>query len=182
MKKYGKLIVAAAVLLCGMIFTGCKGLDEIFAGPQDTWFFKQVNYTNKAGNSTKLNVFMCYSEDGFTTETSVDIQPGLNVVVTGSTEVSSVIDGLADYTYIIKNFSNSTSTTIGDAEDDNGSGSVSFQMSRTKWNLMYQFIDMEKRETIPPFDKAGHSYSKFDITNFSWKQVLADSLVNYLLD
>ncbi len=181
MKKYGKLIVAAAVLLCGMIFTGCKGLDEIFAGPQDTWFYKQVNYTNKAGNTTKLNIFLCYSEDGFKTKNDKDIQPGLNVVVTGSTEVSGVIDNLVDDTYIIKNFSNTSVSTVGDAEDDNGSGSVSFKMTTRKWNLMYTFINMEKRDNIPPFDTACN-YTKLDISNFSWKQVLADSLVSYLID
>lgn len=182
MKKYGKLIVAAAVLLCGMIFTGCKGLDEIFAGPQDTWFYKQVNYTNKAGNSTKLNVFMCYSEDGFETENHKNIQPGLNVVVTGSTDSSGVIDGLLDDKYIIKNFSNSSKTTVGDSDDDNGSGTVSFKMSKTKWNLMYTFIDMKQKENIPPFDEAEDYEDISNITNISWKQVLADSLVSYLLD
>ncbi len=181
MKKYVKLFVAAAVLLCGMIFTGCKGLDEIFAGPQDTWFYKQVNYTNKAGDSTKLNVFMCYSEDGFETENHENIQPGLNVVVTGSTEVSGIINGLTTNRYIIKNFSNTSKTTIGDTEDDNGSGIVSFKMTTRKWNLMYTFISMQQRENIPPFDSAC-DYEVLSITDFSWKQVLADSLISYLID
>ena len=181
MKKYVKLVVAAAVLLCGMIFTGCKNLSEIFAGPTDTWFYRQVDYTNKSGNNTKLNVFMCYSDDGFTTETGDNIQPGLNVVVTGSTEASGVIDELVDDTYIIKNFPNNKETSIGDAADDNGSGTVSFAMSKTKWNLMYTFIDMKKKENIPPFDET-EDYQVLNITNFSWKQVLADSLVSYLLD
>ena len=88
MKKYGKLIVAAAVLLCGMIFTGCKGLDEIFAGPQDTWFYKQVNYTNKAGNTTKLNIFLCYSEDGFKTKNDTEVFEKFLMIYVSSTKLS----------------------------------------------------------------------------------------------
>ena len=82
---------------------------------------------------------------------------------------------------MLKNFSNSSKTTVGDSDDDNGSGTVSFKMSKTKWNLMYTFIDMKQRENIPPFDEA-EDYEELTITGFSWKQVLADSLVSYLLD
>ena len=182
MKKYVKLFAVAMLLLIGMLLSGCKDLKEAFSAPKDTWFMRQVTYTNKTGQSVSLNVYLCYSEDGFETETSVQIEPGLNVVVVGSTEVNDVIDGLADNKYVIKNFSNSTATTISDSEDDTDSKSYSFKMSAAKWTWMYNLVELEPRgKTIAPFNKELH-YTKLDsLPKLSWKKIMASYLLDNLL-
>lgn len=185
MKKYVKIFAAAVVLLCGMIISGCKDLKDAFTAPKDTWFMRQITYANKAGNETTLNVYLCYTENGFVTETNVQIEPGLNVVVVGSTEVNSVINGLTDDKYIIKNFSNSTKTTISNSTDDDASDTktYSFKMSASKWTWMYNLIDLEPRgKNIAPFNKE-HPYTKLDnLQNISWKKIMASYLLDSLLE
>lgn len=182
MKKYVKLVVAAAVLLCGMIFTGCKDLRELFAAPQDEWFMRQVTYTRSDKEAT-LNVFVRYSEEDFTTENDVPIGAGLTVVVTAYTDANNILTELADNKYIMKTFSNINTNTITATVDDSNQDSVSFKMSTTKWDIMYNLIDMESYgNRIPPFDKTQH-YQKVDsIENFSWKEILADYLIDSILN
>ena len=182
MKKYVKLFVAAAVLLCGMIFTGCKNLREAFAGPQDEWFMRQVTYTRE-GKEATLNVFLLYSEDAYTTENDVPIEPGLTVVVTAYTDANGILNALADDTYIMKTFSNTKTTTISATDDDSNKDSVSLKMSTTKWDIMYNLIDMESYgNRIPPFDKTQHYHKVDSIENFSWKEILADYLIDSILN
>ena len=182
MKKYGKLIVAAAVLLCGMIFTGCKNLREAFAGPQDEWFMRQVTYTRE-GKEATLNVFLLYSEDAYTTENNVSIEPGLTVVVTAYTDANDILTELADDKYIMKTFSNTETTTITATNDDSNKDSVSLKMSTTKWDIMWNLVEMESYgNRIPPFDKTEHYTKVESITNFSWKRILADYLIDSVLN
>lgn len=182
MKKYVKLFVAAAVLLCGMIFTGCKDLRELFAAPQDEWFMRQVTYT-RSGKEATLNVFVRYSDDDFTTENDIPIESGLTVVVTAYTDAHNILTELADDRYIMKTFSNIDTNTITATEDDSNKNSVSFKMSSTKWDIMYNLIAMESYgNRIPPFDKTQHYQIVNSIENFSWKEILADYLIDSILN
>ena len=182
MKKYGKLIVAAAVLLYGMVFMGCKNLREAFAGPQDEWFMRQVTYT-RSGKEATLNVFVRYSEEDFTTENNEPIGSGLTVVVTAYTDANDILSELAGNKYIMKTFSNINTNTITATVDDSNQDSVSFKMSTTKWDIMYNLINMESYgNRIPPFDKTQHYTKVESITNFSWKEILADYLIDSILN
>lgn len=182
MKKYVKLVVAAAVLLCGMVFMGCKNLREAFAGPQDEWFMRQVTYTRSDKEAT-LNVFVRYSEEDFTTENDVPIGAGLTVVVTAYTDANDILSDLAGDKYIMKTFSNTEPTTITATDDDSNKDSVSLTMSTTKWDIMWNLVDMESYgNRIPPFDKTQHYQIVNSIENFSWKEILADYLIDSILN
>ena len=183
MKKYVKLFVAAAVLLCGMIFTGCKDLREALKGPRDTWYWKQVSYTNKNNQETALNVYLCFSEDGFNSGVK-DIEPGFTVVITAYTDANDVIDGLTNRKYIMKTFSTTGETSIAaTADDGEDTSGYKFTMSGTKWDVIYNTIEMTKEEgVITPF-RGDISYSPLtSLEDFSWKRLLVESLLGNLLD
>ena len=192
MKKFSKILGAAALLLCGLMITGCEPINNIkeaLAGPKDTWFLRQVDYKKNGTDTTvKLNVYFCYSDTGFTTETNVEIQPGLTAVVTGSADVAKVLNGLGDNTYIIKNFSNSEETEIEASDDDdenNKNKTIKFKMTPAKWSWMYNFVTLENRgKNIAPFNKE-NNYKELDVDNLkhiSWKKIMASYLLDNLLE
>ena len=194
MKKFTKILGVAALLLCGLALTGCRDLKEAFSAPKDTWFRRTVEYTNKDGQETDLYVYMCYSDTGYSASdlssaAEAKMKSGLTVVVTAKTEAdtNSVIKGLTRGKYIIKNFSDTTSTELDDSDDDSEkTGKKSFKMSTTKWNWMYNLIALEKQNgTITPL-KDDADYSEVtdlaDLKNFSWKKVMASYLLDNLLE
>ena len=197
MKKLTKLFLAAAVLACGLVLTGCaaaNNIKEAFTAPKDTWFRRTVEYTNKAGSKTNLYVYMCYSDSGYTADdmkSGINLESGLTVVVTtvNSADASNVITGLTNGKYIIKNFSDKTATELDDAVDDENEtdtskkGKKSFKMSTTKWNWMYNTVTLEKQNgTITPLKDDSPYTELTDLSNFSWKKIMASYLLDKLLE
>lgn len=193
MKKFTKILSAAALILCTLTLLGCRDLKEAFSAPKDTWFRRTVEYTNKNGDKTDLYVYMCYSDTGYSaddlsSDALAKMKSGLTVVVTAKTEVDTnpVISGLTRGKYIIKNFSDTTSTELDDSDDDtNSTGKQTFKMSTAKWNWMYNLIALDKQNgTITPLrDDANYSEVTeiADLENFSWKKIMASYLLDNLL-
>ena len=198
MKKFAKIITAAVVLLCGMLLTGCGAADNIkeaLSGPKDTWFRKEITYKTGSGadeKSTELVVFMLYSEDGYTStelRSDVTVGPGLTLVVIPSGEVSdnSVIQGLTTGKYLIKTFSNTEETEVEGGTDDGTSNTATkIKMTSTKWNLIYNSVDNLEKLTgvITPLHNDNksvwHELTKPD--TFSWKKIMANYMLDQLLD
>ncbi len=199
MKKFTKIMSIAAVLLCGLMITGCGDtadrLKEALSGPKDTWFRRTVEYTNKDGEKTDLYVYMCYSDTGYTANdmdstAQAKMKSGLTVVVTSKTEADTnpVISGLTSGKYILKNFSDQTATDLDDTDDDSNldsskKGKKSFKMSTAKWNWMYNTVTLEKQNgTITPLRDDANYSELTNLSSFSWKKVMASYLLDNLLE
>lgn len=187
MKKYVKLVVAAAVLLCGLVLTGC-GDNNPFLAPKETWFRREIKYTSNSDSSqfTTLYAYFCYSDDGFTPKnSSVALDPGLTVVVTTKSNIdaTAIIAELTATKYIKKTFSNTTNTVVGsDGGDAEGTQTKSFRMTYSKWCWMYNLIRMEEQDgTITPLRDDGNYSELTDLSHFSWKKIMADYLLDTLL-
>ena len=56
-------------------------------------------------------------------------------------------------------------------------------MSTTKWDIIWNLVKMESYGSrIPPFDKTQHYQIVNSIENFSWKEILADYLIDSILN
>ena len=151
MKKFTKILTAAAVLLSTLLITGCgaaENLKEALSAPKDTWFRKEVTYKSGSGEnekSTELVVFMLYSEDGYTSNdlrSDVTVGPGLTVVVISKNEVSNeVVSELVGKKFLIKTFSNTEQTVVEGGTDDTTSTDTKIKVSANKWNLIYNSVD-----------------------------------------
>ena len=185
MKKFLTMMTAAAVLLCGLVLTGCSNGNNPFLAPKDTWFRRQINYTNNSGQSTTLYAYFCYSDNGFTgAESSVAIQPGLTVVVTTINNTNNtIINELTASKYVLKTFSNTSNTVVGGTTaDGTDTETKSFKMSYTKWCWMYNLIRMDQQNgTITPLKDDSGFTELTDLTNFSWKKIMAEYLLDTLL-
>lgn len=197
MKRFVKIMSIAALFVCGMMMTGCaaaNNIKEALSGPKDTWFSREITYKTGTGaneKSTNLVVFMCYSENGYTStdmRTDVTINPGLTVVVIPSSEITSneVVSGLITGKYLIKTFSNAVPTVVETGTDDSSSETTKLKMSSTKWDLIYNSVTNLERVNgvIQPL----HKYNTAAWTElpkpseFSWKKIMANYLLDRLLE
>ncbi len=85
MKKYLKIMTVAAMLLCGLVISGCEDLKDEFEGPKNMWLTKEVTY-KKDSSSIEANatVYLYYTDDeepqvkGLNSD--IELKAGLNIV------------------------------------------------------------------------------------------------------
>ena len=64
MKKFTKILSAAALILCGVMFSGCEDLKDEFEGPKNMWLTKEVTYQKDGtGVGAKATVYLYYTDD-----------------------------------------------------------------------------------------------------------------------
>lgn len=186
MKKFLTIMTAAVVLLCGLVLTGCSNDNNPFLAPKQTWFRRQITYTNSSGNSTNLYAYFCYSDDAFTPrDSSENLGAGLTVVVTSiNNSDDPIITTLTSHKYLLKTFSNTGNTTVGGTTDDGSDNETkSFRMSYTKWCWMYNLIRMDQQEgTATPLKNDAGFTELTDLSSFSWKKIMAEYLLDNLLN
>ena len=196
MKKFTKILTAAAVLLSTLLITGCgaaENLKEALSAPKDTWFRKEVTYKSGSGEteeSTDLVVYMCYSDTGYTASNlkkGVTFESGLTVVVIAknqdsSNTVNEVVNGLVHGKYLLKTFSDKKETEV-DADGETSTGKKSITMSPTKWNIIYNSVQMEKEDGTIDIFTTNSLWEKIDDpSNFSWKKIMGNYVLEKLLD
>ena len=191
MKKYGKLIVAAAVLLCGMIFTGCDfGKEEM--APEDKWLTKEVEYKkDNSSVSAKATVYLYYTNkdepevSGLTS--GIQLKKGLNIFfvpdepeigetasVLYSTLKDSLNNGKEPYAY----FNLPKGSAVNDP--DNSGDSYSITMSDELWATfcLLNPIARSKASNENPYPLCHNTFAAVDVSKeavknlFSWKQLL----------
>lgn len=187
MKRFFKIVTAAALIASGFLFGSCEDEEvvNVLQGPANTWCRMPVDYKNDGSSDTvaKLYAHFYYTE----TETTIGketLPAGLSIVITAFDEsTSSIITGLTENAYIIKKFPKDESTTIGD--DTNDTASITFNGSRTKWTAIYWGKDelhkKENQTTTAPTQLNGTGIEWENIKdNFSWKRLLANYLLSIL--
>ena len=192
MKKNIKIFTVISALLVLFTLTGCTAaanIREALSGPKDTWYRKEMTYTNKSGQSTEVVVFMCYSDNGYTAtdlRSDVTLGSGLTVVVIAKDQTLSsnpVIGDLVTGKYLIKTFSDRETTVVDSGTDDESTESKSIKMDTTKWNLIYNSVAMEKQNgTINPLQRDSAWVKLEKPTSFSWKKIMANYLLDRLLE
>lgn len=196
MKKIFTILACAVTLLSGMMFVGCTEEDkDLLMGPEGVWCDMPITYKNSEGGEVaNLYVYCIYTSTDITSTSTgasylkngTTIPAGITFVVTAKTDQSSVISGLTEGQYVMKNF-----PLNGDADyesDDDGSDStkITFKANRAWWTALYYLkADLRKSDhqsVNPPAGLTNGGY-KAPLTwdtvkaEFSWKRLLA----NYLL-
>lgn len=200
MKKTFFLFSAMAMLLCGLIFTGCNEDDDDFFGPSNTWCEAPITKTNEAGEKTiigYLNAIYC-DEDYTSTETKTNclkkettLKAGITVLIRLNPDATeqdnltgTVLSGLSKDKYIMKTFEKDTETETGDGEQK-----VTIKGSKGLWKAAYIFNDdLHDSDAQLDLPKAPapvcNSSSYEDVTetlkDFSWKTLLKEYLISTL--
>lgn len=200
MKKTFLLFSAMAMLLCGMIFTGCNDDDDDFFGPSNTWCEAPITKTNEAGEKTVigyLNAIYC-DEDYTSTETKSNclkngttLKAGITVLIrlnpdaTETTNLAgTVLSGLSENKYIMKTFEKDTETETGTGEQK-----VNIKGSKGLWKAAYIFNDdlhdLDGQQDLPKApapvcNSSSYSDVTETLTDFSWKTLLKEYLISTL--
>lgn len=170
-----KLFVLFAVIFCAMMFTGCL-FD--FEETKDTWFCREFNY-----GESEVKCYFFYSDSGFEyadMRDDVEIGPGMTIIVL-PTEGSPLLESIGEEHFVIKTWARGSSLEIGEGED--GEAARTINMSDNIWKLLYIGIIGNSHCSTPAVLSDTETRTPLeDLTNFSWKKMLAQFLTDKLLD
>lgn len=172
MKKYVKLFVAAAVLLCGLVLTGC-GVKDYVEQTYDTWY--QYEYD---GSAIKIPLGATDGEDAQTLKYLEDVEfyvlynpdEGLTVAIQADTQQNiEIFNGLGSIP---------TEITTGGSHTFNSN-----EFGKVLWSTLVLLPTGLEESTTPKIVSNPDECVKLD--NFAnikiqWKKVLATYLVNFL--
>lgn len=195
MKKFTKILGVAAVLLCGMMLTGCETADAIkeeFTGPKNKWLEKEVEYKkDESSASAKGTVYLYYTDDENPTvaglNSDIDLVTGLNIIFIPEKPEGQTVSTLytafknaangGDIPYVVYNLPKGEEIS---ENDGNSSTPFKFTMTDAKWTafcVANPSVKNSAKSEIPyPFTSS--YFKKVDMTNenvkalFSWKQLL----------
>lgn len=193
MKKIITTVSALLVLACGILFSGCdlKEALENLVGPKDKWCETVFSYESEGGITSDLTCYLFYSEKGVPANSNdkykddIEIPAGLTILVVGDS-TSEGLDIIAADKYVMKTLKQGASFNADGEEVEDGK----FKMNSTLWTLICTLGDSEIPDTAtstPPTPisrKAdGEKYTELtEIGDFSWKKIIAQILVNKLLE
>lgn len=172
MKKYSKLIVAAAVLLCGLVLTGC-GVKDYVEQTYDTWY--QYEYDGSAikiplGASDGENVQELHTLEGVEFYVRYNPDDGLEVAIQADKEQNvEVFSGLVNAP---------AKVTMGGTHKFNTN-----EFGTTLWAALVLLpTGLDESSTPKIVAKPDECIKLDDYDNFKiqWKKVLATYLVNFL--
>ena len=187
MKKI--IIFALAVLLCSFSLAGCSSDSEDGVPGKGTWQKKTVDYKDKDGATTTLEVYLYYSDEAYTQNlrSDVTIDPGLTVIITASSDsqsqTSQLAQQLVENKYVMKHYKKGASLNDGTAEDvEDKNGISNMTVGDGSWRVIYTALlvsgkTVAQTETPEPIRK-GKNYSQlaYDTAeiknNLSWKRLL----------
>lgn len=193
MKKIMTVISTMLILACGMIMTGCdlKEALENLVGPKDKWCETVFSYESENGTKSDLTCHLFYSEKGVLANSNskykadIEIPAGLTILVVGDS-TSEGLDIIAANKYVMKTLKHGASFNADGEEVEDGK----FKMNSTLWTLICTLGDSEIPDTAtstPPTPisnkSAGAEYTELtDLTGFSWKKIIAQILIDKLLE
>lgn len=193
MKKIMAVLSAMFVLACGMMMTGCElkeALEEL-AGPKDKWCETVFSYESENGTKSDLTCHLFYSEKGVPANSNskykadIEIPAGLTILVVGDS-TSEGLDIIAANKYVMKTLKQGASFNADGKEVEDGK----FKMNSTLWTLICTLGDSEIPNTAistPPTPisskAAAAEYTELtELGDFSWKKILAQILIDELLE
>lgn len=191
MKKIVSLFLA--VFLCGIVATSCelKEILEDLEGPKDKWCETKLSYTTDGENpqTSELYCYLYYTEKGVEAgtkgyKTGITLQPGLTIVVTASS-TNNAANVIGENKYVMKTLKNGRSYNLEGTETDG-----KFTVNSTLWTLICNLVDREipasaSSQVCDPLngDTKYAEYTELtELGDFNWKKVLAQILIDKLLE
>ena len=193
MKKIFSLLSAALLFAGSVAFTGCDEANEIFdevLENKGVWFEYNVQYGDE-GSESSLICYVLYSDSEYKNNDlsskaaeNQTLPAGLTLVV--KNDSGNPVGQLANNTYAIHTFEKgkkvSEATTT---EGDDLTTFSKFEVGSGLWNAFYLYnVKTLKRTTgVPPVLLKSMQNTFTPITSgFKWKKVLAQMLVDGLLE
>ena len=187
MKRLFKIVTAAALIASGFLFGSCEDEEvvNVLTGPKNTWCTMPVQYKtsdDETAQTASLYAHFYYT-DSAKTVSGVDFPAGLSIVVTAlDNSQSEIIQGLSNTAYILKSFPKDVDTEVSGEE---GEAAIKVNGSVAKWTAIYwakeDLHNKNNQSTTPPTQLAnGTNLGEDGLTNFSWKRLLANYLLNIL--
>ena len=188
MKKLFGFMTCLAVLLAGVMFTGCDEVEDELAGPENTWCELPVYITASEANGDQPDMYLDViyvpaqvsgTSGSSNLKTSITLEPGITVVASAKVDIESL--GMTAGSYTIKTFP--LNATANDSTDND---SYTFAGTKAKWTAIYwakKDLRNTTTQTVLPKAPAAitNSSSYAELTNlssFNWKALLASYLLN----
>lgn len=184
MKKLFGIMTCLAVLLAGVMFTGCDEVEDELAGPENTWCELPVSYNESADPNLYLYAIYVPAQVSGTSgssnlKTSITLEPGITVVASAKVDIASL--GMTAGSYTIKTFP--LNATANDSTDND---SYTFAGTKAKWTAIYwakkDLRNTSTQNVLPKAPSAITNSSNYaeltDLSSFNWKALLASYLLN----
>lgn len=180
--------VLAAALALAIVCTGCSSDDtDTFTG-KNTWLERDFTYTDSSSNQSRVACYFYYSDSAYTNanmNTDITMNAGLTIVCVPSSD--STLNSSLGNKFIYKNFAKgATINNDSDVSSDTSATlSGTFTVSDNLWTAFYAYYTLNgtlEQTSLPSQIKTGSGYTQLtDLTNFSWKKMLAQILVSNLV-
>ena len=169
------------------LFNSCELDDDDFIGPKNKWCYKEFQYTDEEGKSSFVDCYFLYSDGTYSPSSTLVDNTKFDFTVEGLTVVaiprldSPLYSKLGSNKYFVKTFKAGKKYTDEGVETDSGK----FSMHSTLWTaicVLNPSLVSNASKAVPQPLKANSGYTELnDLTNFSWKKITAQFLVDKLL-
>ena len=169
------------------LFNSCELDDDDFIGPKNKWCYKEFQYTDEEGKSSFVDCYFLYSDGTYSPSSTLVDNTKFDFTVEGLTVVaiprldSPLYSTLGSHKYVVKTFRAGKKYTDEGVETDSGK----FSMHSTLWTaicVLNPSLVSNASKAVPQPLKANSGYTELnDLTNFSWKKITAQFLVDKLL-
>ena len=169
------------------LFNSCELDDDDFIGPKNKWCNKEFQYTDDEGKTSFVDCYFLYSDGTYSPASTLVDNNNFDFKVEGLTVVaiprldSPLYSKLGSNKYFVKTFKAGKKYTDAGEEDASGK----FSMHSTLWTaicvLNPSLVSTASKDVPQPL-KVNSGYTELnDLTNFSWKKITAQFLVDKLL-
>ena len=169
------------------LFNACELDDDDFIGPKNKWCNKEFQYTDDEGKTSFVDCYFLYSDGTYSPASTLVDNNNFDFKVEGLTVVaiprldSPLYSKLGSNKYFVKTFKAGKKYTDAGEEDASGK----FSMHSTLWTaicvLNPSLVSTASKDVPQPL-KVNSGYTELnDLTNFSWKKITAQFLVDKLL-
>ena len=169
------------------LFNACELDDDDFIGPKNKWCNKEFQYTDDEGKTSFVDCYLLYSDGTYSPASTLVDNNNFDFKVEGLTVVaiprldSPLYSKLGSNKYFVKTFKAGKKYTDAGEEDASGK----FSMHSTLWTaicVLNPSLVSTASKAVPQPLKVNSGYTELtDLTNFSWKKITAQFLVDKLL-
>lgn len=169
------------------LFNACELDDDDFIGPKNKWCNKEFQYTDDEGKTSFVDCYFLYSDGTYSPASTLVDNNNFDFKVEGLTVVaiprldSPLYSKLGSNKYVVKTFK--AGKKYNDEGDETDSGK--FSMHSTLWTaicVLNPSLVSNASKAVPQPLKVNSGYTELaDLTNFSWKKITAQFLVDKLL-
>lgn len=169
------------------LFNSCELDDDDFIGPKNKWCLKEFQYTDDEKQTSSVDCYFLYSDGTYSPSSTLVVNNKFDFTVEGLTVVaiprldSPLYSKLGSNKYFVKTFKAGKKYTDAGEEDASGK----FSMHSTLWTaicVLNPSLVSTASKAVPQPLKVNSGYTELtDLTNFSWKKITAQFLVDKLL-